>query len=292
MGFLLCISSAIGSEPLDDLASALQQVSAITKINNNLYVGHEDDLYFGFERVTKDTIDFWKNYVKKQYALQSETIKNLKGTQYSKVGKTLGDARTGIGSFENSLGYYDRAEVWIAYVTTKKIDTMAKNISAKGFIEMAVPVLTEADIPFYTPMGIFRAIEFYEASPFYDKKIPVHKDLAMRLHSFVAQAIKRVYGNKDFFITKPIIKMAEIMQAKLPKESYWNSYAPGDEQIVSIYDKNYTNDMMQILREGAHNKEIPFKTPFFYYDHMDLALNFCPTIMVDIDALAKLMKLD
>ena len=297
---LLCIGTSIFGSPVDDLASALKKVSerSITKINDNLYVGHKEDLYFGFERVTKDNIGFWQNYAEKQTELSwkraddlvkaSNTKAKSEQTPYLKAARILREQFiTAIGSFSESLKYYNKAELWIAYATTQKIDTFAKNITSNGFIEMAAPMLTEQSIPFYTPMGISRAVEFYQ-TPLHIPATPTHKDLSLKLHSFGAEAMKLAYGNKDFFITKPMEEMAKIMQKKLPKKSYWveDSIEPKQIQITETQPKH----TMKILRKGPHTTEKEFAMPFFYQDHMHLHNALASTIMVDIDALAELMK--
>ena len=194
----------------------------ITKINNDLYVGHKDDLSFVFERVTSDSIDFWNAYIKNQ----TKGIHDILPPEFTSP----------FDSFAKTLSYYKADDVWIAYATQHPITKKAFETPLKltGDIEMAVPIMTNYTTPFYTPMGIIRAVEFTDfknpnnllsrsnkpLKPFTATYKP-HKNLSPTLHSFAAQAIKKIYGNKEYVITRPVKTMADIFQKNLPTEAVW-----------------------------------------------------------------------
>ena len=369
--------------------------ATIVKIDDNLYVGKKDKLYFALERVTKETIEFWQAYAhnqldqaikrydlnskklqesdeyqkfqkaeklaqekheqpKKEYialhahkeaerydsllqqyeqaekaynSLLREPKKNVDSSvtlekakkrvdeidqellrafdDYTKKELELGalydqtksyEEPTGfesvkkavkglerdltlikvIRSFNKALHYYPINPVWIAYVTEKKITSPAAKIPLRleKDIEMVVTVSTDSNIPFYTPMGIFRAAEFSN-SP--------NKNLSMQLQSFVAQAITTVYGNKKkYMITKPLQAMLDIMMKNLPKESIWL-----DDQ---------TNMLFRTLKKGStitidplFGQKVTLKIPEFI---APLEFYKGSMMIVETDALANFMKLD
>lgn len=161
----------------------------------------------------------------------------------------------GISSFPASLNYYKTNDVWVAFATRNSIKSADFKLNLTGDIEMAVPVMTNKDIPFYTPMGIFRAVEFYESKK-HRSKFSVHKNLSMDLHSFVAQAIKAVYGNKDYLITKPVPTMLKIMEKNLSSKTMWigtPSYREKEKKELEK-DFNEVTTALKAISDYEHKK--------------------------------------
>jgi hypothetical protein len=279
--------------------------SDINKISNDLYVGHKGDLHFVFERVSPDNIVFWNTYIQNQ----TKNIHNILPPEFTSP----------FSSFKKSLKYYLNDDVWVAYATTEKITKKSADIplNLTGDIEMAVPIMTNNNIPFYTPMGIIRAIEFIEfkntnkwtsssgklLAPFKAQFSP-HKNLSLQLHSFVAQAIKMIYGNKEYLLTRPVKAMSDIFQKNLPEEAVWigsrkeleekKRFSQGlkiDETKSPVQDIDQKHKTMTLLSRSG--KKISLKMPQFYRKHPHLGKgSLDPIVIIDIDALAGLLKLD
>ena len=203
--------------------------NGIQKIDDGLYVGKKNDLYFVFERVTPKNYSFWQNYGEDQHKKTRRLIQRH------------GVANT-ITTFLNALKFYEVDDVWVAYATSKNRVQHEPNLV--NDIEMSVPVLTNKDVPFYSPRGIFRADEFSNKS---DTTKKYHGDLAIPLQSFMAQAIKEIYGNKEYMITNPVEKMKELIQTGLrqqDKEKIWVGSADELEDLrqkKSLWD-SYAKD--------------------------------------------------
>lgn len=189
---------------------------------------------------------------------------------------SLGGATQGfkgiVGFFERYFKPGDPDQVWIAYVTTKKITTESINIPlhTEGDILMALTVSTTPDLLFYSPMGIFRPLEITSSS---------YKNLSMDLHSFIAKVIKLMYKNKEYMITMPIGKMGEIMAKSVPNDLVWV-----DDPKKFSYDRE--KGIMFLLDKKGQS--LKFKKPAYWGE----AFNFGKSTVVDIDALAALLKLD
>lgn len=251
---IMALSLIITAMPLHLIAGDIK------KIDNDLYVGHKGDLYFVFECVTPETINFWQKYIKNQ--TEAFNIYAILPPEYTAPFK----------SFKESLKYYSDSDVWIAYVTTKKITqkTVDMSIDLTGTIEMAVPIMTTKNLPFYTPLGIIRAVEFTEfkntgnflsrsgklLAPFKAQFTP-HKNLSIALHSFVAQALTMIYGNKEYLITRPVTAMSEIFQKNLPQEALWIGSRKQREEIKAPYKKGLEDDLLALKTISDYeNKKI------------------------------------
>ena len=256
-GFIvvLCVAVAVVRLSADDLTDGVQ------KINDGLYVGKKGDLYFALERVTAENSKFWREYVWNQQKKAQE-----QGTKEA------------AGSFGDALEYYDKNgvknNVWVAYVTSKKVNAQAQKLLQKeNDIEMVVTVSTTDKLPFYTPMGIFRAVEFSTSK---------NKHLSMKLHSFIAKTMMAIYGNKDYMATRPLDSMRTIMGKNLPKEAIWVDDAT---RLAISLSKG---ELTVLDRSG---KKVTLAIPSFF-QQSSLWFSVYPLVVVDIDALAGFMKLD
>ncbi|MCC2646501.1 MAG: hypothetical protein K0R02_566 [Rickettsiaceae bacterium] len=181
---------------------------SIKHSNNNRYIAKKDDLFFVLERVTWQNIDFWKDYANHEYNI------SVKGMG---IPHNISDP---VHSFQKGLVYWNSDHVWIAYATKKNMSKADTTLNIDGDIEMCFTVMTNENVPFTTHMGIFRAAEFYQNG------LPMHKNLAMELHSFAAKACQVAYGSveyikKEYMITQPVDQMREIMAKSLPKEAVY-----------------------------------------------------------------------
>ncbi|OYZ38010.1 MAG: hypothetical protein B7Y25_02570 [Alphaproteobacteria bacterium 16-39-46] len=221
-------------------------VNAIQRIDDELYVGRKGNVHFALERITFKNKSFWTDWV------------------YTQDGKVRGGVKyaiaDGTSSFKTSLkmgGFEGNNHLWIAYASTKKITGKAYNsgIQEEGDIEMAFTVWTKTDIPFFTNIGIFRAVEFH-------RRLPSHKGLSMILHSFSAQAIERAYDGlglqKDYMITRPAPVMYDIMKAALPQGSIEvgnmreHTKALMKKSLIDAYEKDFDSVPLETLSSAFH----------------------------------------
>lgn len=240
----------------------------IHKINDDLYVGkkyddkQKDDLYFALERVTDKNIVFWKEFVETQ---GSKTKRSGVIDKKSQKQIYLTDM---IVPFETALKFYNSSDVWIAYVTNKKITKEAQDLlQREGDIEMTCTVMTTKEIPFYSPMGIFRTAEFWG--------LKRHEGLAMNLHSFIAKAILVAYGNKEYMITKPVDSMRDIIIKNIPANAVWIGDAEQLEDI-RFYKKHKLSktdfDRIQTLENIIKNIDNYYTQ--FYQDNFSALSDF------------------
>lgn len=291
----------------------------INKINDGLYVCvTKDNLYFALERVTDETKKFWVEYsniqkeallellkfnryvyleIKKECNLLSQTqmkepfivdYYKTKYKSYNEEKKLLTCAEDAIDAFNDILTYHNKDHIWVAYMTERPITAESINFSLKkrGDIEISCGVATNDKILFSSHVGIFRSLVFNSE----------HRQLSMQLHSLIAQTIQKAYDNKkEYMITTPLPDMRDIIVKNvnnLHKDAVWKN----NEKKTLSYSKD--NDEATITNRSG--KKIIFTKPdfldsCFLEEKSGLLLGEkCKfeTIIIDINALADVMKLD
>lgn len=207
----------------------------------------EKDVTFNLEKVTDKNLIFWIKFLKKQKEISDDQylieVNNNPGyvselqlltqaidgaksqhklavldyvrEKYPKIFKQV-DVKDSIFALTKALYFFDKAEVYIAYIG--KIESR-EDFFGKG-IEMIMSVTTSPDADFSTHMGILR-IKSYEGQ--------VHKDIAIKLHSFASQAIlslnkiprdssKDEEAEKEFMINLPNSFFKTVMIKEFEKQ--------------------------------------------------------------------------
>ena len=231
-------------------------VNAIQRIDDELYLGRKGNVHFALERIKFKNISFWTDWV----YTQDDRVRG--GVKYA-----IAD---GTSSFKISLKMADfegNNHLWIAYASTKKITGKAYNsgIQEEGDIEMAFTVWTKTDIPFFTNIGIFRAVEFH-------RRLPSHKGLSMILHSFSAQAIERAYDGlglqKNYMITRPAPVMYDLMKAALPQGSIEvgnmcdHRKALMKKSLIDAYEEDFDSVPLETLSNAFSWRPSSIRTLF------------------------------
>lgn len=211
-------------------------VAGVKKINDYLYIGKkEDGLYFVMERIdeavpnSESRLQFWRNYVKSENSghgnykkAWSQRDGNLPRGFLLFPGRA-GRLDDGLYSFEESLNkYYTNNELWVAYVSTLE-PKKADDIQADN-IEMAVSIMTNPEAPMVVHMGISRSFNYLlnaldeVEKETQKRKFPLHKDLAMGLHSFAAKVMLLRDPQKIYMVTSPVPMMRDIMTKAISKD--------------------------------------------------------------------------
>lgn len=231
----------------------------IKKINDKLYIGKKNDLYFVIERINEKTNRIWLDYIQ----VQKNKLRNA--TLSSEIIKSYNE--TFAPFIDIIMNFYDSDDVWVAFVTEKPIIQNQEMILPNDNIIMAVTVTTNKNIPFSTHMGIFRAIEFLQSK---------HKNLAINLHSFSAQVIRSLYGVM-YMITKPVNFMRNMMIQNLPKK-VWIGSAKEIEDIrikkiaFDAYMKDHEN-LDNIYKFSMTFPKFGWESQFFELNQTEEVIN-------------------
>ncbi len=223
--FLLCIKANATIAPLFD--------REIIRINENMYVGKKqlpfrnsdgsvntegDDVYFVFEKLTHDNIEFWNSYNRSQKLKVKNGVRADTGTGNTITTRTIA-ASDGVDGFSYSLDL-DISNIWVTY-TTRKNPADGKEITEND-IEMTFSVFLNETAPITTHMGISRGYDYFKYT-----KLP-HLGLAMELHAFAAKVSDRIYGKKSYMVTKPVFEMTEIVFHSFKKHGLLDYIWVGD----------------------------------------------------------------
>ena len=291
----------------------------IRKVSEGRYVGkksahyaHENlsnpkhDLYFVFE---KFGVNDWRQY----NAYQTKGAR-AKENEHFLRGKKILD---GISSFTKSLDLWGRlpyssTEGWVAYVTTinplgdvpitftpgalRMFNKQLIRGKDTSDIEMTFTVFLNPESPITSHIGISRNFEYFRDDA------RAHKNLAMQLHAFAAQASNLLYGNKLYMVTKPVEKMKDIMAHALSgaenclwigdnKERKEQLQHPNPRDCAHFVPLNLTqlsplentdDDQWSITPPGGN--VMRFDRPdWFNHEHLS---NSIPTAIIDIKVLA------
>lgn len=241
---------AIGHETEPDVSVRVKRVS------ETLYLGKkESNVYFVMERIDRSVpnvdarLAFWQQYAKEEHNNHTEYKRKWsegllpKGKGFLVFQDRSESLTAGLTSFQTSLNKYSLDnELWIAYVSTKPIETAGE--VTPNDIEMVVTVLTDKEAPMVTHMGIGRSFHYLlkalqadqvreSVKHFSEKelqefgiiiptedKFNLHRHLSMELHSFAAQVMRSRDPKKLYMITSPAPKMREIMCKTFPQHIY------------------------------------------------------------------------
>ncbi|MCC8483334.1 MAG: hypothetical protein LN561_02045, partial [Rickettsia endosymbiont of Labidopullus appendiculatus] len=166
------------------------------EITSEYYHLQQEGLHFYLVKVTGKNAEMWQKYASYQ---KNGILKN---------GIKLSD---GIAGFLSSIDYHDQNDVWVALVSDKPLSNLNNIMDDRWSIEMFVTMMTSEDAHFTSHAGITRA-SYYIGE--------YHKNLACKLHSFIATITLQHYGkcedilntvNKDYMITVPITAMRTIL---------------------------------------------------------------------------------
>ena len=186
-------------------------------INNNKTQGN-DNIFFNAEKLTSDTIKFWKSYCANQKQ-QFNSIERSTNRPYSE----------GLIGFEESLSLfnqYNNYHIWIIFVAnttlkdkfislTSKRGEILKDIKKSCFneIEMCLTLFIGDNVPITTHMGIFRNAHYFTKL----KSLKTHKNLALYLHSFAAKISKIIVPKTYYMVTSPTPIMRTILVKEIEK---------------------------------------------------------------------------
>jgi len=225
----------------------------INKINDGLYISSKilsytnpnkellkDQVYFIFEKINDNNLNFWTRYNDDQ-----DTNTRRMGV-YTESGKnfTLSD---GISSFKYSLELYKKlkSDVWISYVSRDK-DIYKNRYMNK--IEMCVTVLMNKDDIITTHIGIYRNYKYF------NNENKPHKNLAIELHKFSGMMSNHIYGNKKYMITNPANSMRDILI------KYFTIGAYGEDNKLDnkiwLGDNSQRREMIKMIENYNYDKKL------------------------------------
>lgn len=245
----------------------------VRKINDNLYtceytLPNEEKIHFVMERtdanVPNSRLGFWQEYVKaekwnySEYAQMCYDGKIPRGKGFLIQNPLTARLIDGITSFETSVNnYYSNNQLWIAYTSTKDIET-AGDIT-RDEIEMAVTVLTDKDSPMVTHIGIGRSYHYLlqaaEAIREGKQGFKLHSNLSMFLHSFAARVIRMTDPEKLYMITAPVPAMRDIMLKVLPHNAYVGSTYHTARDLHRSRPKSAEYQSLMAARQKADEEE-------------------------------------
>jgi hypothetical protein len=186
-------------------------------INNNKTQGN-DNIFFNAEKLSIDTLIFWKKYCANQKQ------------QFNSINRsTMHPYSEGLLGFEESLELFNQRNnyhIWIIFVANTtlkdkfKIQTLKSgkilediNISCFNEIEMCLTLFIGDNVPITTHMGIFRNAHYFTKS----KSLKTHKNLSLYLHSFAAKISKIIVPNTYYMVTSPTKIMRTILVKEIEK---------------------------------------------------------------------------
>jgi hypothetical protein len=206
---------------------------------------------------------------------------------YISLGKKQFKIKDGIGSFNDSLKWYNNSfyDTWICSANTKKPDLLNRSANFYPYIEMVVSVLMNKpgdNIPISSHIGIFKNYLYFK-----EENNP-HNNLSVYLHSFAAKASLIIYPYLCFMVTKPITEMLEILKKHVPL--YFGDMYDRNELKNKLIkydeDKKYIQDNKDILNEKIYKsiKQLNYNAPDyidldnyinnFYYEYLESILNY------------------
>lgn len=193
------------------------------------------------------------------------------------------ELKTGLYTFNENLKEFSKNnELWICYATPRKI-SKAQDIN-KDQVEIAVTVLTTPEAPMTTHMGISRSFKYLlnaseemhlrqilnDASdedlkkynfqrPTSQINYPLHRNLAMQIHSFAAKVMKLRDPKKIYMINSPTPPMRTIMKKALPNKTFVGDNVSMAKEIVdqssSLSRSDRRKEIAKVANEIKFNKE-------------------------------------
>jgi hypothetical protein len=235
-----------------DVKTSIDEIRKALPIKQNFYhLLSEDDFHFYMVQINDSNANLWKEWAEAEEEL----------TYSESISKAQKSAVAGIEGFLPSLKYYDNnaTETWVAFTTNALLEN--PTIPATGSIEMCVTMMTSTHSPFTTHIGIFRAPSYQGIS---------HKELAIKLHSFVAKTTLLDHNGKEFMITTPTYHMKEILLKALEKKYGGSGFVfIGDDHteyptaklddVILVYDKMKQSGYDKSERVVGDNKEETLK---------------------------------
>ncbi|MBY0500874.1 MAG: hypothetical protein K2P93_02590 [Alphaproteobacteria bacterium] len=127
------------------------------------------------------------------------------------------------------------SELAIVYASTSNAP-LATSHDMINQVEMVMSSHTSPSVPFITHIGINRPPLWILSAK------PVHKNLAMALHSFGAKVARQYYPGKDYMFTTPLPIMRSILVSSLPSQCVWIVDAAYDKKkmLLALYLKRET----------------------------------------------------
>lgn len=216
------------------------------------YAKKSNDLFFVFEKVTKDNHEQWRGYVQEQSKLlnyyspritfyeDQENLDLLTNSDQRELYEALLRQEAVIRGMSDPLDFFKKIicsykigdsehELFVAYVTNQE-PKRSFNLSDLSNIEISVGVLTHPEAPFQTHIGIARGMKYIVS------RKESHRNLATSLHCFSAKAMQLAHPGKVYMITTPMTKMSEILKHKLSEynleDACWEGYNNGSSPIL------------------------------------------------------------
>ncbi|QQV75619.1 hypothetical protein H6P87_01182 [Rickettsia tillamookensis] len=274
-----------------DLQSSFTKLYKAQEVNSEIHhYKQEDDLHFYMVKATGANISTWQVFLNKQSSFQ----KSYKGNDLA-----IKNFDMGRKAFSASLNYHDQdlTDVYIAFVSNKiwekgnQLDPLS--------IEMVITMLTSQNASFISHSGIARTPIYQAASSTTIK----HKNLAVKLHSFIAACAKEIYSNKEYMITVPAKAMTQIILKEYERKKVLDKIYIGHQKeisdgnkapikliedegktLFSLYNKN--NNILHELTVKQMGGEFAWfcKHPYLFKDQC----NSAPLVTCDLETLATL----
>ena len=220
--------------------------------------GEEGKIYFVFQKLTKDNIIYWRNYLNFQYTFTKRVGVNDKITIID-----------GLGAFDQTLDLFKNKEVkdcdiYIAFAVRN-----IKDIQPKFDIEMCFTVFMQKDIPITTHIGIFKnfisfpfgltdeRIHFLSYQGLNKDKLTEikkrceFKNLSIYLHAYACMVELEINKELLYMMTKPATKMTFILYENIPKK--YISIGSMKERII-IQNKDEIIAELEAIKEADYNK--------------------------------------
>lgn len=239
------------------IIDALKHLYATQTVTSEVYhLPQEQKIHFYMTKITGHNSRSWIEYV------HGESYKSNCGN--SKVSKAIKKAELGITGFKPSIYYHDQdlTETWVAFVSDKVWrDQRIIDVNA---IEMFVTMMTSEHARFTSHMGIARA-------PSYQGE--VHKNLAAKLHSFIAKATQHAYPDiKEYMITSPLGHMREIMFKAFHDKGQSTKIYIGDNLTERSKDslEKLISDLQAMEEAGIHRYDNHIQK--YYLKQLDVSL--------------------
>jgi hypothetical protein len=210
-------------------------IGPIKEVKPALWTGvREDGLHFVLERIdagvehSESRRAFWTAFCEDEFraerdyrAFFEKADASMKARLPLKYESGNWNAWDGLSGFQANLQEpHARNELWVAFVTSEPVESAGKVTGPE--VEMYVSVASVKGSPMLMNMGIQRGFQYLVQATrnLDDPNHRCHRNLALSLHSFVAQVMAEREPGLLYMITKPVDRMRELLLQALPRDTF------------------------------------------------------------------------